>query len=40
MDDIAGAVRETLSRHEYRREIEFHDDLPTTVTGESKRTER
>lgn len=38
-DDIVGAVRETLPRHGYPRDIGFRDELPKTVPGKSKRTD-
>ncbi|CAI50212.1 acyl-CoA synthetase [Natronomonas pharaonis DSM 2160] len=38
-EDIKTHVKEEMSAHEYPREIEFRDELPTTVTGKIRRTE-
>jgi acetyl-CoA synthetase len=42
-DDLREAVRtlvkENLAKHEYPREIEFVDELPTTTTGKIRRTD-
>jgi acetyl-CoA synthetase len=37
--NIQNYVRERLSKHEYPREIEFIDDMPTTPDGKPKRAE-
>lgn len=36
-DDIKSYVREHLSKHEYPKEIEFVDDIPTTPDGKIRR---
>jgi acetyl-CoA synthetase len=36
---VRSLVRENLAKHEYPREIEFVDELPTTTTGKIRRTE-
>ncbi len=38
-DSIRSLVKETLAKHEYPREIEFADALPTTTTGKIRRTD-
>ena len=38
-EDIRQSVRERLAAHEYPREIEFIDELPTTTTGKVRRIE-
>jgi acetyl-CoA synthetase len=38
-EEITAMVREDLAKHEYPREIEFMDDLPTTTTGKIRRKE-
>jgi acetyl-CoA synthetase len=38
-DDIQTHVRENLAKYQYPREIEFMDELPTTVTGKIRRHE-
>jgi acetyl-CoA synthetase len=38
-ETLKAHVRETLSAHEYPREIEFVEDLPRTITGKIRRTE-
>lgn len=38
-DDIKDYVRERHAAHEYPRDVEFTDDLPTTLTGKIRRTE-
>lgn len=38
-NEIRTQVRENLAKHEYPREIEFMDELPTTTTGKIRRTD-
>ncbi|MFT4885723.1 MAG: acetyl-CoA synthetase, partial [Natronomonas sp.] len=38
-DDVRALVRDNLAKHEYPREIEFVDELPTTTTGKIRRTD-
>lgn len=38
-ESIRSLVKETLAKHEYPREIEFVDALPTTTTGKIRRTD-
>jgi acetyl-CoA synthetase len=38
-ESIRSLVRENLAKHEYPREIEFVESLPTTTTGKIRRTE-
>ena len=38
-EEVRSMVRENLARHEYPREIEFVDELPTTTTGKIRRTD-
>jgi acetyl-CoA synthetase len=38
-EEIRSLVRENLAKHEYPREIEFVDELPTTTTGKIRRTD-
>ena len=37
--EIQDFARETLSKHEYPREVEFHDELPKTATGKIARSD-
>ncbi len=37
-EEIQNYVKERLAKYEYPREIEFIDELPTTVTGKTRRT--
>ena len=37
--EIQDSVKERLSAHEYPREVEFIDELPTTTTGKIRRVE-
>jgi len=38
-ESVRSLVRETLAEHEYPREIEFVEELPTTTTGKIRRAE-
>ncbi len=38
-ESVRSLVRENLAKHEYPREIEFVEELPTTTTGKIRRTE-
>jgi acetyl-CoA synthetase len=38
-ESVRSLVRESLAKHEYPREIEFVDELPTTTTGKIRRTD-
>ncbi len=38
-ESVRSLVRETLAKHEYPREIEFVEELPTTTTGKIRRAE-
>jgi acetyl-CoA synthetase len=38
-EEIQEFARETLSKHEYPREVEFHDELPKTATGKIARSD-
>ena len=38
-ESIRSLVKQTLAKHEYPREIEFVDALPTTTTGKIRRTD-
>ena len=38
-EEIQDFARETLSKHEYPREVEFHDELPKTATGKIARSD-
>jgi acetyl-CoA synthetase len=37
-DDIRDLVRSSLAAYKYPREIEFVEELPTTVTGKIRRS--
>jgi acetyl-CoA synthetase len=38
-ESVRTLVRDNLAKHEYPREIEFVDELPTTTTGKIRRTD-
>ncbi|MFC5973479.1 hypothetical protein ACFPYI_19290 [Halomarina salina] len=38
-DEISSFARETLSKHEYPREVAIVDELPKTASGKIKRAQ-
>ncbi|MFT4882572.1 MAG: acetyl-CoA synthetase, partial [Natronomonas sp.] len=38
-EEVRTMVKEDLAKHEYPREIEFVDELPTTTTGKIRRSD-